>query len=241
MRVVYTIDDDSDSIILLRLSIQSLLKYSKDVEIYVMYSNVDIEKLKSVLCDIEVNYYPFEYKTIDSMFPKLPRACNNRIYYPSLSRWFLTRLPIKDCWYVDTDILFNCDIHELEQYVEEDSLFVAFNRKNYKDSMFSHTSDMNGGLLYINIEKFNKLRLFKTIVRFYAENADKIRFINQTCYDYLFDTYRDCCKTIISDIYNIRMWNINRYNELLEKVKIFHFNGEDKSLYYRVYNDVMIK
>lgn len=246
MNVVYTVDGDSTNLLMLRLSIESLLRcsssLSNDLHLYVMYSDVDLEKLKATLGE-DIVYYPFDYKTVDSMFPELPNVCNQRLYHASLSRWFIARLPIKDCWYVDTDILFNCPITQLDSFVSEGDLFVAFNRKDYdEDHMtFSHTSDMNGGIMYFNIEKFNSMHLFSQVLEFYRDNADKIRFVNQTCFDYLFDSYRDICHTIISDQYNIRMWNYHRYNELLDHIKIFHFNGEDKRLFFKVFNFLKLR
>lgn len=242
MNVVYTIDGDSTNLLMLRLSVMSLLRNSgsDDIQIFIMYSNVDIHKVRSVLSDIAVGitYYPFDYRTVDSIFPELPNACNQRLYHASLSRWFISRLPIKDCWYIDTDIIFNCDIHELHQFLNEDTLFMAFNRKDYTENSFSHTSDMNGGVLYIDIEKFNKMHLFKKVVTFYHEHADRIKYVNQTCYDYLFDTYRDICNTVISDRYNIRMWDTSKYGELLNDIRLFHFNGEDKSMFFKVYDSL---
>ena len=243
--IAYIIDNNEEQLQMLQMSIDTLLKFNKIDNIYIMYYNNTEKTLKETLSkyNINIEYFFFDINLIDKTFPELPNTCNGRLRYPSLSRWWITKIiPYDYFWYIDTDILFKYNIREQFLTYQKDKLFFAFNRKDYnwgEMTEFYHTDDLNAGILFINAKLFNKLNLFDDIVIFYNEYADEIRYVNQSGYSYLFNKYSDKCKIKISDEFNIRPLYNDIDNNHFNHVKIFHCNGDDKSLFYKIYKKII--
>lgn len=242
--IAYIVDDDIIQIDMLQKSINTLLKFNKVDNIYIMYYNIDENILKSKLSNYNVNieYFLFDISLVDKYFPELPNVTNKRLRYPSLSRFFISEvIPYDNFWYIDTDILFNANIRSLFLRYQNNKLFYAFNRKNYnsKDypTSYINVNAINAGILYINCKLFNELKLFKKILSFYKNNSLTIKYVNQSGYAYLFEIYYKQCYIKISDIINVRPLYNN--DEQINNVKIFHCNGASKNLFDITYNKIM--
>ena len=259
--IAYTIDDNEQQLDLMLSSMDTLLKFNKVDNIYIMYWNIDekvlVDKINEKkyldIYDTDFYLYKFDISSVDQYFCdiKLPNVCNPNLRYSSLARWFITYvIPHPYYWYIDTDILFKEDIRdEFIKYQNSVELMFAFNRKNYDwdcITKYFPTEDINAGILFINAEVYNKLITLPDILNFYYENDENIHYVNQSCYKYLFDKFSDKCHIEQSDIYNIRplfKYGKDINNEMNEehynKVKIFHLNGSQKFLYKETYNKIM--
>lgn len=251
LNFVYLLEDNQEQFELFRMSILSLLKFNKVDNIGIMYFNCKLSKLqnfiKDLKLDVHFDYFYFDVSLIDQNFPPINNATNSRLRYPSLSRWWITKLVPYDCfWYVDTDILFNANIKEkfISIQSNKEELFYLFNRKEYlicgdrKSKLFwKHTYDGNCGIMYINSKKYNSLITLEEIFDFYRNNADSIYYMNQTCYFYLFEKYGATIE--ISELFNKKLTHkIYRFNEL-KMIKIFHFTGKNKTNMYTTFEYIM--
>lgn len=255
--IVYTIDGNIDQIKLLKYSLNTLLKFNKVDNIYIMHWDID----KTILNNLIKEYYQynvnfkllkFDKSLIDQYFKdiKLENVCNQRLRYPSLSRWWITQIiPCDYFWYIDTDILFNGDIRdELVKRQNSIDLMFAFNRKNYyinNNKIFYNDENLNAGVLFINAKLFNKLISLNDILNFYKENDDKIWYVNQSCYTWLFDKFSDLCKIEINNYFNVHPYANEAFLEVayesLDYVKIFHCNGPTKFNFEKIYLEIMEK
>ena len=249
--IAYTIDDNEEQIKMLEMSIDTLLNFNKVDNIYIMYfcDNLDIIKNKLSKFDniVNIEYFFFDIDLVDKYFPELPNVINGRLRYPSLARWFMTKIiPYDNYWYIDTDILFNANIREIFLNYQKDKLFFAFNGKTYNYNQnnnlipfikYYHTLNMNGGIVYTNAKLFNEMNLFNEIVEHYKQNLSDIIFVNQSTYFYLFEKYSNICHIEYSDIYNITPI----YNKDNSNIKIYHFNGPHKNLFFKYYDIIMKK
>lgn len=233
---------------MLRLSLITLLRFNAVDRIVVMYADTDELRLRATLSDIGhgIEYYPFDYGTVDQFFPHLPNVRNARLRYPSLMRWFLGRLPLDDFWYCDTDLLFAREVRSYLTSLQEDNIIVTFNRKTYTDGYkktriggYQHTSDPNAGLMYFNAKRWSQAHFLSDIVEYYRVSAHRMQYVNQSALAWLMDCHRDVCRVVISDEYNIKLWDYSRYEQIIPRIAVHHFNGEDKRLMWRVYNDIM--
>ena len=246
--VVYVIDENKEQLKMLCMSLDTLLKFNKVDNVYIMYYNIDEKSLQKKLSKYNVNieYFFFDINLVDEYFPELPNTCNGRLRYPSLARWWITKvIPYDYFWYIDTDILFKDNIRESFLLYQRNKLFFAFNRKDYnweEMTEYYHTNDLNAGILFINAKKFNELNLFDDIIKFYNKNANNILYVNQSGYSYLFEKYSDLCYIKPSKEINIKPL-INGIEDIDNKyynnVKIFHCNGENKEQFYNTYNKIM--
>ena len=59
-----------------------------------MYYNIEESKLREKLSKYKINieYFFFDINLVDKYFPELPNTCNGRLRYPSLSRWWITKI-----------------------------------------------------------------------------------------------------------------------------------------------------
>lgn len=249
--IAYTIDDNEEQIKMLEMSIDTLLNFNKVDNIYIMYfcDNLDIikNKLSKFNNIVNIEYFFFDIDLVDKYFPELPNVINGRLRYPSLARWFMTKIiPYDNYWYIDTDVLFNANIREIFLNYQKDKLFFAFNGKTYNYNQnnnlipfikYYHTLNMNGGIVYTNAKLFNEMNLFNEIVEHYKQNLSDIIFVNQSTYFYLFDKYSNICHVEYSDIYNITPI----YNKDNSNIKIYHFNGPHKDLFFKYYDIIMKK
>lgn len=247
--IAYTIDDNKEQLMMLQMSIDTLLHFNKVDNIYIMYFNVNkeiIQELLSKFTDkVNIEYFFFDINLIDLYFPQLPNVCNQRLRYPSLARWWISKIiPYNNYWYFDTDLLFNANIKEYFLKLQENNLFVAFNGKTYNflfnDNIipftkYYHTMNINGGIIYINAKMFNEMNLFDDILDFYKHNAKNIKYVNQSGYFYLYEKYNNICKIEYSDIYNITPI----FGEDNSNIKVYHFNGPYKDLFFKYYNIIM--
>lgn len=246
INTVYLVDDSQ--LLMLTMSLQTLVKNVQVKDIVIAYFDVPLCKVKATIKSIgieNVKYFPLDKSLVDQFFPKkesMPALVNDRLYYPSLLRWFLHRISLNDFWYFDTDVLVTSDITEYLETISKDQLFVAFNRKDYDKAFYKtgigniiQTSDINAGVMYVNNKLYNELHLFEEIIRFYKDFSSQIKYVNQTAYSYLFNKYN--CKLIISKEYNSKIWDMSRYKELVKYIKIHHITGENKNLFYKIYND----
>ena len=123
--IAYTIDNNDVQLEMLRMSIDTLLKFNKVDNIFIMYFDVDENKIRQKLFDLDVNieYFNFGISLVDKYFPQLKNARNKRLRYLSLARWWITKIiPYDYFWYIDTDVLFNANIRDeflKEQKVEK--------------------------------------------------------------------------------------------------------------------------
>ncbi len=243
--IAYIVDDNEEQLKMLQMSIDTLLKFNSVDNIYIMYYNIDKSVLKEKLSKYKVNieYFFFDINLIDNTFPELPNTCNGRLRYPSLARWWISKIiPYEYFWYIDTDILFKSDIKDLFLIYQREKLFFAFNRKDYnwgEITEYYHTNDLNAGILFINSKLFNDLNIFDDIVKFYNDNANSIKYVNQSGYSYLFEKYNDKCYIKISDTINIRPLNNDDKDIHYNNVKVFHCNGADKISFYKNYEKIM--
>ena len=247
--IAYTIDNNEEQLKMLQLSIDTLLHFNKVDNIYIMYFDIDENTIKQKLENFNVNieYFFFDISLVDKYFPKLPNVNNGRLRYPSLARWWISKvIPYDNYWYIDTDILFNADIREDFLKLQKDYLFVGFNGKSYNYlynnniipfSKYYHTLNINGGIVYTNGKMFNKLNLFDEIVEYYKENYNDIVYVNQSGYFYLYKKYKDLCHIEYSNIYNITP----TFGNDNSKIKVYHFNGPYKDLFYKYYDIIMKK
>lgn len=212
------------------MSLNTFLKYNKIDKIYIIYFNTTEDEINNYLkeniifdlSNINISLIYFDVKLVDEYFPILNNTCNERLRYPSLGRWFISKLiPDDYVWYIDTDILCNDNIRDyfIEKQNEFELMF-AFNRKNYsfyeirnihedENNYYIYlnyriTNKINGGILYINNVEFNNLNLFNEVISYYKDNNESIHYMNQDAYQYIFDKYSDKCYIEISDIYNIK-------------------------------------
>ena len=119
--------------------------------------------------------------------------------------------------------------------MKREKLFFAFNRKDYNwEEMieYYHTNDLNAGILFINSKLFNDLNIFDDIVNFYNDNANSIKYVNQSGYSYLFEKYSD--RPIFT-----RTWSTNlAHIKILEKfgfsehLRIKNHRGENIDTVY---------
>lgn len=247
--VVYLIDDNDNQIKYLKCSVDTLVKFNKVDNIYIIYCHyninddctkkIDLGKYFKNRFNIK-NYHliEFDLSNIDKYFPKLPNVCNERVYYGALCRWFVSSLINKEkIWYFDTDILFNDNIREYLMNIQNNNyLFYGFNRKTYTTKLslltkkinIEHTDKINSGILFINNKIYNEMNIFDEILKFYKENSETIYYVNQDAYQYIFDKYKDICKIEKSEIYNVKLTAPYYFNKEFNKIKIFHFNGGDK-------------
>ena len=253
--IAYTIDNNEVQLEMLRMSIDTLLKFNKVDNIFIMYFDVDENKIRQKLFGLEVNieYFNFDISLVDKYFPQLKNARNKRLRYPSLARWWITKIiPYDYFWYIDTDVLFNANIRDEFLKYQEGKLFFGFNRKLYNvirditseifiDGLYLNLKELNAGILFINAKQFNDMNLFDIILKYYDENANNIIFVNQTGYNYLCNKFKDKCTIKIENDINIKPF-IN-YPELFERqiknTKIFHCNGKNKRNFIPTYNIIM--
>lgn len=253
--IAYTIDNNDVQLEMLRMSIDTLLKFNKVDNIFIMYFDVDENKIRQKLFDLDVNieYFNFDISLVDQYFPQLKNARNKRLRYPSLARWWITKIiPYDYFWYIDTDVLFNANIRDEFLKYQEGKLFFGFNRKLYNvtrditseifiEGIYLNLEELNAGILFINAKQFNDMNLFDIILKYYKENAKYIRFVNQTGYNYLFNKFEDKCTIKIENDINIKPF-IN-YPEVFERqiknAKIFHCNGKNKRNFIPTYNIIM--
>lgn len=247
--IAYTIDNNEEQLEMLQMSIDTLLKFNKVDNIYIMYFDVDEniirEKLSKFDNIVNIEYFFFDINLVDKYFPELPNVCNSRLRYPSLARWWITTvIPYNNYWYFDTDILFNNNVRNELLNLQKDNLFTAFNGKSYNfifnDNIkpytkFYHSLNMNGGIVYINAKMFNEMNIFDEILSYYQNNAKEIHYVNQSGYFYLFTKYSDICHIEYSDKYNI----MPLYGKDNSNINIYHFNGPYKNLFFRYYNIIM--
>lgn len=212
------------------MSLNTLLKYNKIDTLYIIYFNVTKDEVNKYLkqhiiydlSNININLIYFDITLVDKYFPVLNNTCNKRLRYPSLGRWFISKLIPNDyVWYIDTDILFSDNIRDyFIKKQNEYELMFSFNRKNYsfykifnihedENNYYTYlnyimTKKLNGGILYINNIEFNNLDLFNEIISYYKDNNESIYYMNQDGYQYIFDKYPDKCYVEISPIYNIK-------------------------------------
>jgi len=253
LNFVYLLEDNQEQFELFRMSVLSLLKFNKVDNIGIMYFNCELSKLqnfiKDLKLDIHFDYFYFDVSLVDQNFPPIKHATNGRLRYPSLSRWWITKVVPYDCfWYVDTDILFNTNIREkfLDIQSNKEELFYLFNRKEYifqediESKLFwKHTYDGNCGIMYINSKKYNSLISLEEIFDFYRNNADSIYYMNQTCYFYLFDKYGATIE--ISELFNKKLTCESYIPNELKMIKIFHFTGKNKRNMYLTFKFIMGK
>lgn len=251
LNFVYLLEDNQEQFELFKMSVLSLLKFNKVDNIGIMYFNCELSKLQDFIedlkLDVHFDYFYFDVSLIDQNFPPIENATNGRLRYPSLSRWWITKLVPYDCfWYVDTDILFNANIREKFLCIQsnKEELFYLFNRKEYiirgdrKSKLFwRHTCDGNCGIMYINSKKYNSLISLEEIFDFYRNNTDSIYYMNQTCYFHLFEKYGATIE--ISELFNKKLTHrIYRFSEL-KMIKIFHFTGKNKKNMYSTFEYIM--
>ena len=98
---------------------------------------------------------------------------------------------------------------------------------------------MNAGVLFIHAKKFNQLKLFDKIIKFYNKYAEEIKYVNQSGYSYLFEKYSNLCYIKISDIENVKPLNEDIDDKHFNKVRIFHCNGAKKNSFYDTYHKIM--
>ena len=74
--IAYTIDDNDVQLEMLRMSIDTLLKFNKVDNIFIMYFDVDENKIRQKLFDLDVNieYFNFDISLVDKYFPQLKNA-----------------------------------------------------------------------------------------------------------------------------------------------------------------------
>ena len=142
--------------------------------------------------------FNFDISLVDKYFPQLKNARNKRLRYPSLARWWITKIiPYDYFWYIDTDVLFNANIRDEFLKYQEGKLFFGFNRKLYNvtrditseifiEGIYLNLEELNAGILFINAKQFNDMNLFDIILKYYKENAKYIRFVNQTGTTHMF-------------------------------------------------------
>lgn len=256
--IAYVIDNNQEQLKMLRMSIETLLKFNKVDNIFIMYFLIDENLIKEELKDLEVNigYFKFDISLVDKNFPILKNVCNGHLRYPSLSRWWITKIiPYDYFWYIDTDILFNANIRENFLKYQKNKLFFSFNRKwykripkliskeNFKKKGFLHTKGLNAGILFINAKLFNELNIFNEIINFYQKNYDRIEFVNQSGYEYLLKKYSDKSIIKIDDYINIRPFiNIPElFESQISRCKVFHCNGINKENFFKTYKIIMNK
>jgi len=256
--IAYTIDDNDEQLEMLRMSIETLLKFNKVDNIFIMYFYVNENKIRQKLSDLDVNieYFNFDISLVDKYFPLLKNVCNEHLRYPSLARWWITKIiPYDYFWYIDTDILFNANIRDEFLKYQEGKLFFGFNRKlykrivalitaeNFRKRRYLNCKDLNAGILFIDAKQFNDMNLFDIILKYYKENTKDIKFVNQSGYNYLFNKFKDKCTIKIENDINIHSF-IN-YPEIfknqIKRVKIFHFNGQNKENFIPTYKIIMNK
>ena len=200
LNIVYVLDDSTEQHVLFKMCVQSLLKFNTVDRIIVVYYNMSKNDVNEVCNFIDTNIVSlsliyFDIDQVDKVFPYLPNTCNDRLRYPSLMRWWLSKIIDVDYfWYIDTDIVFADEIRTkfLKIQNEKNRYFFAFNRKMYireevNGRYYRHTNQLNGGILYINAKAFNDNKMFEDIVKYYNDNAENIYYMNQDGYQYLFD------------------------------------------------------
>lgn len=248
LNIVFVINNNKEQHKLFEMCVRSLLKYNKVDNIIVVYFNIsenEITNVCSFIKGVNLSLIYFDINKVDDFFPNLPNTCNSRLRYPSLLRWWLPKIVNVDYfWYVDTDIIFTDSIKEKFLLIQnEDLYFFAFNRKiyytykeYYKDrKYYKHTNKLNGGILFINAKAFNEMNMFDDIVSFYINNSKNIYYMNQDGYQYLFEKYYEHSRIEISDIYNINIQYIFNLKHHETPIKIFHFNGVNKTLMYSIF------
>ncbi len=242
--VAYIIDNNDEQLNLLCMSLNTLLKFNKVDNIYIVYYNLDKDYLvevinNSVIYDLpNIEYYYFDMSIVDKDFPDLPNTCNGRLRYPSLTRFYISKIiPHDKYWYLDTDLIFNSEVRNYFLSKQKYKLFYCFNRKKYKKKIitYEHTESPNAGILFINAKKFNKLNLFDDIKEFYKKNADTIKYMNQSGYEFIMNKHKRICNIEVSDEYNIRP----TYEHSDVNIKVFHCNGAEKNYFYIYYKQII--
>ena len=69
--IAYTIDNNDVQLEMLRMSIDTLLKFNKVDNIFIMYFDVDENKIRQKLFGLDVNieYFNFDISLVDKYFP----------------------------------------------------------------------------------------------------------------------------------------------------------------------------
>lgn len=161
---------------------------------------------------------------------KFPRRANNKSYlgYNSLSRFFIPYIiDCSDFYYVDNDILFVKDVYRKLSVVNKNTFIRVWNI--HRKAEYDKLDHLNAGIMYINKEMWVKDEaLFSDILNYYRDNSFRIRYMNQSCYEWII---KERCKNKCVVENDININNTNIYKD----VEIFHGAGKDKDYYFEQY------
>lgn len=267
MDIVYTLEYNKDVYKYLlfdfTVSIKSLLYYNgediSNIYIIVLNDNANIikdyikqlyiENINVIQLDTTQEFYNGVITNILSL--DLPNCCNKQLSTSALIRFYLYKiLPenVKNILYIDCDVYFCSNI--IKNFYDnnfQDKLFVGYEDKyikyyNVKQQIeFNHVY-INSGILFINLDKLQRVVNHDKLFNYFKNYNDKIQFLNQDIFNILFDENLNECVAIIDDEINVNQTCCIENNIKTPKV-LHNYGGKTKLfklyLYYKqVYNDI---
>lgn len=239
LNFVYFIDGNNLNLTLIQKSLETLIKFYDINLLIIFYENENtrnvlnerINELKDKYCNYFSSYFKYVDSKIASMILK-PKCAINRGYLGNntLIRFFLPYL--LDCdnvYWVDNDILFNNNYsHELLNINPESTLMKCWAGR-YEQNGSIVEEPINCGFMYINCKMWKNIPdIMINILKYYIDNHDTIKYMNQSCYTYLItEKYKDLCILENNKLINVYI----KLNTVIDKaVYIYHACGSPHKL-----------
>ena len=231
----YITDNNEDNIDLLYKSLSSLFKFYTNINVYIVCIDNESFNILSNYKKYNINViYLDKHKADELQFPT--NATNNYLGYGSMIRWYIPFVVNCDyMYYVDTDVLFIDNIYEQLINVNTSLLYKAYTSKVHNWPDYIQETKLNAGFMFMNNKLYKELNVFDNVKKFYIDNKDTIKLLNQSVYEYLINNlYKDIC--IIDECKNI---NSNRFEDGYY-INIYHDVGPGKNEFNLMY-DIICK
>jgi lipopolysaccharide biosynthesis glycosyltransferase len=229
---------NNDYINYLQVAIRSLATYNNfTINIYIIYSKLNIKYLKQVKEICDKNKYNFKSIKINkAMFEGvksmgyLKTEAYYRISIPNI-------IEVKKVLYLDCDILIRKDIREIFEVNLENYALAAVKDANIyqprdKIKMKNSDSYFNTGVMMMNLEYWRLNGLTNIILKFAIKHTNLLLYADQCAINYVIGLHY----VSLGKEYNFQSDNIIKNDErnLLEiyNSKIIHFSGKYKPTHY---------
>ena len=244
---VYIINDDNDiEISKFIMSINSLLKFHIVNKVYIYY---DMDDHKILEYTDQLNFYDHNENTeiicnrLDmSLIYKYFNSSNYNLY----SLFISTFINEEDYIYISNNILFNDDISDVFNSIQDNTLLFGFNSKIYLNepndfgNYFFNENTLDSEILYINVNLYNKNNILNDVIEYYNQNYQNIENISLSCYNYIFIKYSSLCVLKYSSNYNRGISNPKNLVYEWPYIKLFNFNNKNHIFMNTIY-DLVIK